>query len=124
MKCAYHPTNLASTRCGSCERSLCPACDHRIKGYPYCQDCIVAGIAVLRLKGGPNRNPSPPAKRKSPWAALIFGMIPGLGAAYNGQTIKALVHFVVIVGLLTIADIFHSPIAGAFGTAGAAFYIF
>jgi hypothetical protein len=127
MKCAYHPTNIASARCGSCERSLCPACDHRIKGYPYCQDCIVAGIEALRRKGCRNQGVKMRAEEsspKSPLIAVMLSWIPGLGAAYNGQNIRALVHFVVIVGLWIISDIFRSPFQMAFILAGTGFYFF
>ncbi len=48
MNCAYHTHNAAVVSCNGCGKSLCPACDHRVKGFPYCQDCIVAGVELLR----------------------------------------------------------------------------
>jgi hypothetical protein len=43
-------------------------------------------------------------KRTSPVIATFLSFIcPGLGAAYNGQTIKALVYFAVFVGLFQMA---------------------
>jgi len=43
-------------------------------------------------------------KRTSPIVATVLSFIcPGLGAAYNGQTIKALVYFGVFVGLFQMA---------------------
>jgi TM2 domain-containing membrane protein YozV len=122
MKCAYHPNNLASARCGSCDRSLCAACDHRIKGYPYCQDCIVAGVEMLRQAA--NGQPPKPREEKSSVAALLLGLIPGLGAAYNGQPVKALVHFVVTAGFWTLADVFHSSLEVTCALASLAFYIY
>lgn len=45
-------------------------------------------------------------KRTSPIIAfLLSGICPGLGAAYNGQTLKALVYFAVFVGLFQMAVI-------------------
>lgn len=45
-------------------------------------------------------------KRTSPFFALILsGVCPGLGAAYNGQTLKAVVYFAVFVGLFQLAII-------------------
>lgn len=119
MNCAYHPVNVATARCGSCARGLCSACDHRIKGYAYCQDCIVAGVEMLRRGGQQGQNYSP--RGKSPGVATLLGLIPGLGAAYNGQNIKALVHFAVTVGLWELSHIFH---AGLLGAAGGVFYLF
>ena len=105
MNCAYHPINVANARCSACLRGLCPACDHRIKGYAYCQDCIVAGIEILRRGARQDPQHNSRAGEKSPGVAALLGLVPGLGAAYNGQNIKALVHFAVIVGLWQIADI-------------------
>ncbi|MEP7338870.1 MAG: hypothetical protein ABI977_14140 [Acidobacteriota bacterium] len=123
MKCASHPMNLASARCSSCNRSLCSACDHRIKGYPYCQDCIVAGIEMLRQRAGTGES-ARPREEKSPLAALLLGLVPGLGAAYNGQPVKALVHFMMTAGLWTLADVFHSSLEVTCALAGLAFYVY
>jgi hypothetical protein len=63
-------------------------------------------------------------KNKSPRAATLLAIIPGLGAAYNGQNIKALMHFAVTVGLWHLADIFEQPFSPLFVTGGVAFYLF
>jgi hypothetical protein len=103
MNCAYHTQNVAVVGCNGCGKPLCPACDHRIKGFPYCQDCIISGVELLR-----NSNQSsniPLVKRQtSPLIATVLSFVcPGLGAAYNGQTAKALVYFAVFVGLFQMA---------------------
>ncbi len=127
MNCIFHPTNAASARCGACERPLCPACDHRIKGSPYCQDCIVAGIETLRRNAGAGRhafNQTGRMEEKSPLIALLLGLVPGVGAAYNGQNIKALAHFLAVAGLWVLADIFGWPLEIALGLGGAGFYFY
>ena len=123
MNCAYHSMHAASARCSSCGRAICPACDHRIKGNPHCQDCIVAGIDLLRRNAANGQRPHS-NEDKSPALALALGLIPGLGAAYNGQNIKALVHFAVTVGLMTLSDIFDWPLEIALGLGGFAFYCY
>lgn len=105
MICSYHTENVAVVNCNGCGKPLCPACDHRIKGFPYCQDCIVAGVELLR-----NRNQAiyvPIVKNNtSPILATILSLFcPGLGAAYNGQTSKGLIHFLVFIGLFQMAII-------------------
>ena len=63
------------------------------------------GVDLLRQQSQSNYVPYV-KKRTSPFAATILSMIcPGLGAAYNGQTVKALVHFAVFVGLFQLAII-------------------
>jgi len=120
MNCAYHPTSLARVRCDSCTRALCAACDHRIKGRPYCQDCIVAGVEMLRQTPHDHRSVSG-SSDKSPIVAMLLAFIPGLGAAYNGQIIKALVHFAMIVGMWQMADVLGLVF---FSVAGAALYFY
>ncbi len=103
MNCAYHNHSAAVVSCNGCGRPLCPACDHRIKGFPYCQDCIVQGVDLLRQQTRSNHVPFV-KKRTSPVIATLLSMIcPGLGAAYNGQTVKALVYFAIFVGLFQMA---------------------
>jgi hypothetical protein len=103
MNCAYHNHSAAVVSCNGCGRPLCPACDHRIKGFPYCQDCIVMGVDLLRQQSRANHVPYV-RKRTSPIVATILSMIcPGLGAAYNSQTVKALVYFAVFVGMFQMA---------------------
>ena len=103
MNCAYHGQNAAVVNCNGCGKPLCPSCDHRIKGFPYCQDCIVSGVELLR-----NQNQSSYGsvikRQTSPLiAALLSFVCPGLGAAYNGQSTKALVYFAIFVGLFQMA---------------------
>src|SRR4028118_1011108 len=103
MNCAYHINNGAVVSCNGCGKPLCPACDHRIKGFPYCQDCIVSGVELLRNRGNSSYVPLI-KKQTSPFVAIILSLVcPGLGAAYNGQTSKALVYFAVFVGLFQMA---------------------
>jgi len=103
MNCAYHNQSAAVVGCNGCSRPLCPACDHRIKGFPHCQDCIVQGVDLLRQLSQTNHVPFV-KKRTSPViATLLSAICPGLGAAYNGQTVKALVYFGVFIGLFQMA---------------------
>lgn len=61
------------------------------------------GIDLLRQHNQSNYAPFV-RKRTSPVIATILSVIcPGLGAAYNGQTTKALVYFAVFIGLFQLA---------------------
>jgi hypothetical protein len=104
MNCAYHSINTAVVNCNGCGKPLCPACDHRIKGFPYCQDCIVNGVDLLRQRSDNSTYVPYVKKQTSPVVAAILSLIcPGLGAAYNGQTSKAIVYFAVFIGLFQMA---------------------
>src|SRR5436305_8568988 len=118
MNCAYHSNNPAVVECNRCERALCTACDHRIRGFPYCQDCIVAGVEMLQQQ---SRSNVLPALRRdnSPLVATLLSFVPGLGAAYNGQTSKAIVHFAVFASFFQLAVVTNGVaifVLGVFGT--------
>lgn len=102
MNCVYHIESIANVNCNGCGKPLCPACDHRIKGFPFCQDCIVAGVELLRNKHQSFYVPIV-KKHTSPIIAALLSVCPGLGAAYNGQASKALVHFLLVVGLFQMS---------------------
>lgn len=68
------------------------------------------GVDLLRQHNRTNHAPFV-KKRTSPFAATVLsGICPGLGAAYNGQTTKALVHFAVFVGLFQMAILTSAPL--------------
>ena len=119
MYCAYHGKNPAVVQCNQCARWLCPACDHRVRGFPFCQDCIVSGVELLR-----HHSSSTPGnvlrRRSSPFVATLLSIVPGLGAAYNGQTSKAIVHFAIFASFFQMAVVtngeVHFFVLGVLGT--------
>jgi len=122
MNCVYHSQNAAVVSCNGCGRPLCPACDHRIKGFPYCQDCIVMGVDLLRQQSKTNHVPYV-RKRTSPIVATVLSMVcPGLGAAYNGQMMKAIVYFAVFVGFFQMAVLTNGTLLFVFGFTGMWFF--
>src|SRR5213593_4192499 len=104
MTCNYHPKNSATVQCSQCARALCPACDHRIRGFPFCQDCIVAGVEMLRYQQSRTTDSQVIRRKTSPFIATFLSLfVPGLGAAYNGQTSKAIVHFAIFASFFQMA---------------------
>jgi hypothetical protein len=114
MKCSYHPTTEATELCSACNRPLCPECAHQIKSKIYCQDCLVRGAewaaAVKDLH----------IPRDSPKRAAACAIIPGIGAVYNGEYMKALTYFAVFAALAIMGDDVH-PV---FGFGAAVFLLF
>ena len=53
--------------------------------------------------------------------AVFFGLFPGVGAVYNRQHLKAIVHFLGVVGLAQCAAVADLAV---FGFGAAAFYIY
>ncbi|HVG22377.1 MAG TPA: hypothetical protein VNI02_25285 [Blastocatellia bacterium] len=61
------------------------------------------------------------SKSKSRLAALC-ALLPGMGAVYNRQNLKAVVHFITIVGLFELSHL--HIVSGLFWFAGFMFYIY
>lgn len=117
MNCALHPDREATAYCRSCGRALCPEDQRDIYGVIYCQNCLAPGVAAAGADAG-----VPGAPR--PALALLLGFIPGVGAIYNGQYLKAFVQVVIfgfLIALVNGANGFLSPLAGI---AVAAFYFY
>jgi hypothetical protein len=113
MKCSYHPATDSSELCRTCNKPLCPQCAHQIKGRFYCQDCLVRGAewaaAVKDLR----------VPADSPKRAAVCALIPGMGAVYNNEYLKAITYFTVFAALVTMGDI-HA----VFGFGAFAFLVF
>jgi TM2 domain-containing membrane protein YozV len=126
MYCAYHTTTTARIQCAHCNRGLCSSCDHRIKGFPYCQDCIVAGVQSLQHQSSAyNYQQTSQQKRRSPGKAILAALcafVPGAGAIYNRQNLKAVIHFVTTIGLFQLGKI--HPFGAFFGLGGVLFYFY
>src|SRR5256714_7417094 len=104
MNCSYHTKNAATVQCNQCARALCPACDHRVRGFAFCQDCIVNGVDMLRYQQSRPSNAQVVRRKTSPVIATLLSLfVPGLGAAYNGQTSKAIVHFAIFASFFQMA---------------------
>jgi len=125
MNCANHPEAPAIGYCRECGKPLCEACRREAGGTLYCEEHspVVTPPPVPPPAASPytapytGPDPSPyqapeatpytaPQPRPviadpgvSPGLAFLLGFIPGVGAIYNGQYVKGLIH-VVIMGLL------------------------
>jgi hypothetical protein len=98
MKCSYHPDADSQEICRACKKCLCETCANTIQGRVYCRDCLIQGaewVATVRDL----RLPS-----DSPRRAAIFAVIPGIGAVYNNEYLKAIAYFAVFASLVMMGD--------------------
>ena len=79
---------------------------------------------LSRRRASHAEQPGSQEKSRSPLLATLLALVPGLGAAYNGQTSKALFHFFSVVTLWHLADILTFPFAPVFMLGGLGFFIF
>lgn len=115
MNCYLHPDAQATAFCRSCGRPLCQLCLRTADGTVYCQDHLPASSytgAPDPTAAGAAPNPyfqaagsaAVPRVQNSPGLAFVLGLIPGVGAIYNGQYLKGLVHAVIFGLLISLLD--------------------
>jgi hypothetical protein len=100
MNCQNHLETPATAYCRTCGKPVCEQCRRDAFGTVYCDDHAPAPAAP----------PPPPYayahSEVSPGLAFFLGAIPGVGAIYNGQYAKGIVHAVIWGVLMSIA---HAP---------------
>ena len=98
----------AAGYCRHCGKLLTPETLREVQGAFYCPECLAASV------GRPQPGTKSASGRASTAAAL--GIIPGLGAVYNGDYWKALIHvlvFAAIIALIPHAPVFFSLVLAA-----------
>jgi len=60
----------------------------------------------------------------NPGVAVALGFIPGVGAIYNGQIVKAMVQVLLFASLIGLANRTGGAVGPIFGLAAAAFYFY
>jgi hypothetical protein len=110
MNCANHPDQAASAFCRNCGKPLCQSCQRPAQGTVFCEEHLpqpqasspyaAAGAAPGAT---PYYAPNPYVGQNiSPGLAFLLGLIPGVGAIYNGQYAKGLVHAVIFGVIISI----------------------
>lgn len=96
MNCALHTDVPATGFCRNCGRALCAACTREVRGALYCEPCLAGLVGTTSAAV-----PAPVGTGPHPGAALALGFIPGLGAVYNSEYLKALIEVVIFAGLIS-----------------------
>src|SRR3984893_5753310 len=97
MNCSTHTDVPAVAYCRACGKALCADCRRVAQGTVYCAEHAPASGASPYSAG--SAPPPPRPIDAHPGLAFVLGFIPGVGAIYNGQYAKGLVH-AIIFGLL------------------------
>jgi hypothetical protein len=101
MNCANHPDVAVAAYCQSCGKPLCSACVRSVGGVVYCEPCLAARMSSPPLNpAGPNLT----GLHAHPVLAGLLGFIPGVGAMYNGQFVKALAHVLIFAVFVSLSD--------------------
>ena len=122
MNCANHPDHENAAFCQHCGKPVCSECVRNVGSSIFCEPCLAARVGATAPPVGfpypgypqPGVPPAPPpigAGEPSPGLAALLGFIPGVGAMYNGQYAKGIVHLMVFAVLVSLAD----DVNGIFG---------
>ena len=116
MNCYQHQEQAAIGECTFCQRPVCGACDREVDAAHVCPDCAREAVKFLR-------NSKTPAYRSiNPSAAAWLGLIPTLGAIYNGTYLRALYQFAAFCLIGLFSDAANLEALGVLG--GILFYIY
>ncbi len=98
MDCVNHNGVTAAAYCQNCGKALCAACVRNAAGgQVLCEPCWTAWQSFQQPFAPPATGAPYPA------AAAVLGLIPGVGAMYNGQFLKGLIHVVIFAVLVSMA---------------------
>jgi TM2 domain-containing membrane protein YozV len=117
MDCVNHTGVNATAFCQSCGKPLCATCvRNEPGGQLLCETCQASWHSY--------RQPfvSAPPGMPHPSVAAALGVIPGVGAMYNGQFVKGLIHVVIFAVLVSAAHVYG--IFGLFIAAWIAYQVF
>jgi TM2 domain-containing membrane protein YozV len=110
MDCVNHSGVNAIAYCQNCGKALCAGCVRTASGGQIlCEPCWIAWQNYQQPFA------VPPVSGPNPSVAAALGLIPGVGAMYNGQFVKGFIHVAVFAVLVTGASEFHGPIDTMFG---------
>ena len=107
--------SLPKGYCRNCGTALTEETARDVRGILYCEPCLAAMVAQPQTAG----------EKKSPELAAFLGFVPGLGAVYTGEFMKALIYvltFAAFIGALS-SDL-GVPAVPILGVLLAAFIVF
>jgi hypothetical protein len=133
MKCAVHSDVDAVGYCRNCGKAMCSTCVRPVRDVLYCEECLASIVGIpaptpavstpvaesqYQIPASGLPPVSPRYARSNPVLAFFLGFLPGMGAFYNEQYGKGMIHLAIFLVL------FISGVDGAMsGGAEAALWI-
>ncbi len=132
MQCPTCIETTVTAFCRHCGKGVCAQCAQDVHGVPHCGDCARELASLPAEAAPPKALPAPPPRPRvaaqddapHPVLAGVLGFVPGLGAVYNGQYVKGLIHVILFGLLMTIASNITSGLEPLFVPLIIAFYLY
>ena len=127
MKCAVHSEADATGFCRNCGKPMCAVCVRPVRDVLYCEDCLAGAVGMssgvahppastqvaadpsASYYADPNVATLPPpvpvvqtGAGPNPALAFFLGFLPGLGAFYNEQFGKGIIHLAIFLFLFIL----------------------
>ena len=122
MKCAVHSEVDATGYCRNCGKPMCALCVRPVRDVLYCEDCLATIVGIPSpaaptataegssaafsdsAAGAPPSAASAarPGFGPNPLLAFFLGFLPGLGAFYNEQYGKGIIHLAIFLFLFIV----------------------
>ena len=96
MNCVLHPEITAVTSCEACLKPFCQQCLVKLGDHTYCHSCS-RQISDQKSQSSVESIPSA-------GSAFWLGLIPGVGAIYNGEYFKAFVNVMIFGFLISLGN--------------------
>jgi TM2 domain-containing membrane protein YozV len=113
MNCANHPDRERAAFCQNCGKPLCTECVRNVGTSVFCEPCLTARTSGTPPQAGygytsgpagyPPAAPPVSTSEPNPGLAALLGFIPGVGAMYNEQYAKGIVHLIVFATLVSLS---------------------
>jgi len=114
MKCAVHSDVDAVGYCRNCGKAMCSTCVRPVRDVLYCEECLATIVGIpaptpavptpaaesqyqMPVSSLPAASPS--HARSNPVLAFLLGVLPGMGAFYNEQYGKGMMHLAIFLVL-------------------------
>jgi TM2 domain-containing membrane protein YozV len=114
MKCAVHSDVDAVGYCRNCGKAMCSTCVRPVRDVLYCEECLASIVGIpapaaavatpvaesqYQMPASALPAASPSQTRSNPVLAFLLGFLPGMGAFYNEQYGKGMIHLAIFLVL-------------------------
>lgn len=124
MNCAVHAEVENTAFCIKCGKPLCAQCVRQVQSSIYCEGCLAESLGGNAGNAKPPASPTQFAGGSNPEGAALLGLIPGVGAIYNAEYFKALLHLLIFATLVSLANGTGSAGETLFTLLALAFYVY
>jgi TM2 domain-containing membrane protein YozV len=120
ISCPTCVDSAVTAFCRGCGKGVCDGCMERHDGVSYCLECsptvidaepVAADVPLIAASPPPLPPPTAAATDVAdgphPLLAGLLGFVPGLGAVYNGQYVKGVVHALIFALLFAVSTSSH-----------------